>query len=377
MDASLLENLLHQEESSGLDFKRDQYKFDKATDEEKGELLKDILAFANSWRQSAAHILIGVKEVRGGRSAVFGVTEHLLNRNLQQFVNSKTNRPVEFTYNPMTVEGQQIGVITIPVQPRPVFLTKSFGGLRANVVYIRRADTTAEANPDEVFRMGAASSEEAAPALAWEFGDLETRVCSGSSARLTGVVLGIPQKDSLPKYGKPTSTAFGLPISPFDSMTNREFYRDFADWLCAKLLLQPVGVVVHNQSRVAAVNAVLTLRFPSSGVFAVDGGSFPAEPSTMRVPALGGLGPQSSVTATRYGDHYEVRVELGTIPPGLSAWAEEPFFLGSRESMELAVAVTISAENVPEPIRQCGTLEILTEQRDADIAKIIELADGR
>jgi predicted HTH transcriptional regulator len=45
----------------------------KLADDEKSELLKDILGFANAWRRATAYILIGVKEVRGGRSNVVGI----------------------------------------------------------------------------------------------------------------------------------------------------------------------------------------------------------------------------------------------------------------------------------------------------------------
>src|SRR6202035_5284177 len=73
VDLQLLESLLYQEESEALDFKVQQYPFSGANDDEKSELLKDILAFANAWRQTDAHILIGVQEVRGGRSIVHGI----------------------------------------------------------------------------------------------------------------------------------------------------------------------------------------------------------------------------------------------------------------------------------------------------------------
>ena len=39
----LVQSLLFEEESTTLDFKRDQYKFAGATDAEKSELLKDVL----------------------------------------------------------------------------------------------------------------------------------------------------------------------------------------------------------------------------------------------------------------------------------------------------------------------------------------------
>ena len=64
--------------------------------ETKSELLKDILAFANAARQITAHILIGVEEDAMGWGKVVGVTKHLDDAKLQQFVNGKTNRPVEF-----------------------------------------------------------------------------------------------------------------------------------------------------------------------------------------------------------------------------------------------------------------------------------------
>ncbi len=114
MDLQLLESLLYEEESEALDFKVQRYSFSGATDEQKSELLKDILAFANAWRQTDAHILIGVREVRGGRSIVVGIDpkDHLLNRNLQQFVHRKTNRVVDFWYAPAKFEGVDIGVLT-------------------------------------------------------------------------------------------------------------------------------------------------------------------------------------------------------------------------------------------------------------------------
>ena len=83
MDATLLEQLLHEDESATLDFKRDQYKFNGGSDDNRSEFLKDILGFANGWRRSDAYILIGVDEVRGGRSNVVGTTDHLADHTLQ------------------------------------------------------------------------------------------------------------------------------------------------------------------------------------------------------------------------------------------------------------------------------------------------------
>ena len=77
LTSKLMEDLLHESEGTSLDFKSAQYPFEHATDEAKSELLKDVLAFANSWRRTTAYILIGVEEVKGGRSNVVGVRNHL------------------------------------------------------------------------------------------------------------------------------------------------------------------------------------------------------------------------------------------------------------------------------------------------------------
>jgi hypothetical protein len=146
-------SLLHEPESSSLDFKRDQYRFEGASDDEKSELLKDILAFANSWRRGEAYILVGIAEVRGGRSQVVGVARHLDDAKLQQFVNSKTQRPIRFNYYAAMVDGAEVGVISVPVQERPFFLRKDYGRLKRNVVYLRHGSATAEADPDEIVRM--------------------------------------------------------------------------------------------------------------------------------------------------------------------------------------------------------------------------------
>jgi hypothetical protein len=160
MTPDLMEKLLHEEESSSLDFKRDQYPFNGANDTEKAELLKDILAIANSWRRTTGYILVGVQEVKGGRSDVIGVSGHLADNNLQQFVNSKTNRPITFSFEAFEFEGKQVGIITIPKQKRPFTIKAGFGGLLKDTVYQRHGSSTATASLDEATRMAAADATE-------------------------------------------------------------------------------------------------------------------------------------------------------------------------------------------------------------------------
>lgn len=153
VNGQLVQSLLFEEESTTLDFKRDQYKFEGATDFEKSELLKDILAFANAFRRTDAFVVVGVKDQKGQGKSVVGIDELLDDAQLQQFVNSKTQRPVSFSYRNITFRETNIAILQIPVQERPFYLTKDYGKLRKNVVYIRRGSATDEATPDEIATM--------------------------------------------------------------------------------------------------------------------------------------------------------------------------------------------------------------------------------
>jgi predicted HTH transcriptional regulator len=85
----LLERWLYESENDSLEFKRDQYKFIRASDEEKSELLKDILAMVNSWRRVDGYIVIGIEDKPEKPNILQGISEHIDDSKIQQFVNSK------------------------------------------------------------------------------------------------------------------------------------------------------------------------------------------------------------------------------------------------------------------------------------------------
>jgi hypothetical protein len=155
MDEALLNTLIRKSESDTLDFKAEQYSFVGESEEEKSELLKDILAFANAWKETNAYILIGVKEKNQRADGLSGVTTHLADNDLQEFINKKTNRPVVFSVEAMSFQGTELDVISINCsQTRPLFLNKNFGRLTKGQVYIRRGSSTAVADADEIAEMG-------------------------------------------------------------------------------------------------------------------------------------------------------------------------------------------------------------------------------
>jgi len=205
MDSALFESLLREEESDALDFKRDQYRFSKATDDERSELLKDLLGFANAWRRSEAYILIGVEDVRGGRSNIVGIAEQLSDHSLQQFVNHLTNRPLRFHYEAFNSDGVDVGVIRVELgQNRPLYLKRDFGKLRAERVYVRRGsatDPTNPASPEEIAEMGRSVTVAGqSPELLVQFADTERDVSCGDKRAWEAVSLSVPDPEAIPDF---------------------------------------------------------------------------------------------------------------------------------------------------------------------------------
>ena len=204
MNNGLVERLLFEEESPTLDFKKEQYRFAKASKDEKAELLKDILGFANAWRRSEGYILIGVEEVRGVRSKVTGIpaTEHLDDHSLQQFVNRLTNRPVRFHYEAFRFEGKNVGIIRIDKQTRPIYLKRPYGKLEKHQVYIRRGtstDPTSPALPEEVALMGQVAEPEPTE-LVIEFAHIERENSLGTKISFDAESCEMPPTDDIPYF---------------------------------------------------------------------------------------------------------------------------------------------------------------------------------
>ncbi len=222
----MIEELLYEEESSTLDFKQEQYIFINANDHQKSELLKDILAFANAWRRNDAYILIGIEEVKGGRSNVLGIENDLDDADLQQFVNSKTQRPILFEYKNAQIDGKKIGLIKIPINERPIYLNKDYGKLKKHTVYIRRGSSTDIATPDEIAKMGASlQSEKNIPILKLAFANSDAKLCMEQNHQVVSKVLQLPDNAVIPDYEESNSHhSFGI-MGSYRTV-NKDYYRE-------------------------------------------------------------------------------------------------------------------------------------------------------
>ncbi len=156
-----LQKLLEQKaEGETLDFKVSQYPFVNASKLDKSELLKDMLAFANTERNEPAYILIGVDEINEKACAVPGIRESdvISDADLQQFIRGKTDKGVKFKSDIKIVtkfEGAEIAALVQIIeishhQQFPVCAVRDYGRVLRQDCWVRSVSSSVVATPSEI-----------------------------------------------------------------------------------------------------------------------------------------------------------------------------------------------------------------------------------
>lgn len=374
MDTQMsIEELLYEAESASLDFKSEQYKFSNVGDHQKSELLKDILAFSNAWRREDAYILIGVQEVKGGRSLPLGVEEDLDDAQLQQFVNSKTQRPITFTYSTVLIESAKIGVIKIPAQQRPFYLKADYGKLKKNSVYIRRGSSTEEASPDEVRDMGRAevALHREVPNLVFEFSDEKNRQSLGEVLKINLTYLNIPPIENIPNFEENYSHG----LIPSFERCNSDYYRELIKYYFVRKRSHPLSFVLRNNSSQTITDVrveflatgelesfyfIRSHHLPKSPRSHYNQLDFIAPPLMDRLSNLN----KREIFIDELQSAYRIEIPFEKAQPQQDVFMFDEIYVVANESSEINVEITIYADNIPMPIKKC--MKIICEVSEAD-----------
>lgn len=380
ISADFIEQLLHEEEGTTLDFKRDQYSFAEADEQAKSELLKDILAFANTFRHADSYILIGVEEIRGGKSQVVGVSSQLDDAHLQQFVNGKTQLPVTFSYRQANHECLPIGIIHIPLQARPVYAKVNYGKVKKGHVYLRRGSSTGVARPEEVSMMGfSANSSPERPSV-------ELRLVSRDSGQVLGNRAIIPNctryeiaLNMIPDYEE--GTTFGTAqVQAFqvDPFTNRNYLREVAAYVQTEACF-PVSLEMRNCGGVVIKDLILSIKVPDvEGRFhLLAGRDRPSLPSTRfmdrlvhRPSAL-----PSDIQVKKEGDTWKITCAFGKIQPHAVVRLQDDLLVGSRSQGEATFGGLVFADNITSPISVSFRLIFEADGKPLTIEKVSNIGN--
>lgn len=380
MKTQLLESLLYEEESPTLDFKKEQYPFSKATEEEKSELVKDILGFANAWRRSEAYILIGVEEIRGGKSKVIGIQNHLDDHTLQQFINNLTNQPVRFHYEAVAIEDKQVGVIRIEQQTRPIYLKKKYGKLDKEKVYVRRGSSTDPTKPatlEEIAQMRV-GPEEIDANLAVVFSNPDTEELIGSHLSIEAELCNLPSSYSIPSLPDPPKNSYGLgPISMY--RTNHQYYRELARYIFICKLFRPARLSISNIGRVAARN--VRVEFSVDSLMQIE---MLEKKDLPKMPEKQSLGPDlsrmrfnrpktpGSVCINQAANQLTVEIDCGDLQPGRRVFSDV-FYIGKKTENRDNLVGAVYADNLPYPSELTLTISASLSESSLTIEDLMSM----
>lgn len=355
----LIDRLLYEEESATLDFKSEQYRFSNASDEEKSELLKDVISFANSWRRSDAYILVGVKDVKGGRSLIVDINEYLDDAHLQQFIKAKTNRPVDFSYQTVEFERLKIGLFKIPTQKRPLYLKKDYGRLKGNTVYIRRGSSTDVASLDEVASMGGENifEEVREPLLEAFFVHGKYDEIQEVNVKIQTINYTFPDGSNIPDYGSSHQSVGTFQIARSLSLyVNHDFYRDHAKYISAfgKMKGFRVGVKNIGQKVAQDVRIIIEIECNNSELTICRKNKLPDLPSKDRdfigiSNLVGRAHTTSDIEVQKTALGWKITSLLGKVQPQEFKATVDRLFVGVEESRIINFDVKIFSDDLPAP----------------------------
>ncbi|MBB3014033.1 ATP-binding protein [Cupriavidus alkaliphilus] len=278
MTEDLLTALRYKSEGTDIDFKSAQYRFIGGNEDDKAEMLKDILAMANAWRDGPGYILLGFKDQRPHQAQVVGIAESVDDAKIQQFVHGKVKPKLTFRYEEHLYEGKTVGVITIPKQKRAFYLAHAYGKLKSNVVYVRRGSSTDEAEPPEIAAMALADSGRSEMRV-------DLSVLMPNYEKLVDIFERryLQFRERFPDFQSPREANGSLGIRiPTISSDNRNFWREYAEYIRVEEGLIAMRFVLLNRSGVQLSNAKLEVSVhPLEGqeVQIRAGDDLPEEPS--------------------------------------------------------------------------------------------------
>jgi hypothetical protein len=335
-------------ESDSLDFKSEQYKFTSATDEQKSELLKDIIAMANSWREETGYIILGIIEKPEKPNELIGITEHIDDSRLQEFINNKTNKICSFSYKTVTFEDLTFGIIEIPVQKRPLFLKKQYGRLKQDTVYVRRGSSTTEAKPDEISLMGSSiSTHKNHPILELFFYENKKNL---KDKTLTATTQEIICADDIPDY-RERNNLYGLSLG----MTNSDYYREWVNYYNFRNAFQKVTFCIENKGTIEAKNIEIEIKINKNDFNILIDGEEAKSPRKDHLTSIADFHNRiqriSKFEIQEANDYYLVKTTLNSLHAKRFLEIDGAIYIKPNKTSELLIHSLIYCDGESSPFR--------------------------
>ncbi len=344
----LLTALRYKSEGADIDFKSAQYRFTYGSEDDKGEMLKDILAISNAWRDGHGYILLGFRDQRPHPAEVVGISESLDDSRVQQFVNEKVKPKLTFSYEEHLYEGKTVGVITIPKQKRPFYISRAYGKLKSNVVYVRRGSSTSEAEPPEIAAMTHADAGRDDVRV-----KLSLLTPTNGDLPVSFALSYMQFSEKFPDYETPRNTNVITLLHD-----NADFWRDYAEFVRVEESLIAVKFVLRNNSEVPLSNAKIEITVEplnQQGIEMLAGYDLPKKPPAQFNPLYGMKVPPmvqkiSPLIVDKSGTIPICNVSFGSLLPGEESRTHDTLAIIPLGPGKLRLHIRILAGELRTPI---------------------------
>lgn len=365
-DEALIERLLLGGESAKCDFKRDQYEQSASEPQKRSELLKDVLAMANAWGEGPGYIVLGVSD--DGQLIGLKAEDSVDDSRLQQFIQSKLNAVLQFSYRELIYRGVRLGLITVPAQQRPFYSMAPFGIVKAHDVLVRRGTSTASARPDEIANMGRADGRASPklPRLDITF-SISDHNLLGSIAKTYSLYT---EKPELPDFNGDEYVKRLDDNHVAHSMVNWHMLRDGAAYMREQHGMTPLVLHLHNGGALATdVRVVLKLK--SSG-----GADIKAQHELLTRPSRFGdhdhrpdRVPSGVLVIQRAGQVTTATLRWPKLQSGESVSAPAIYLLYLGEHLK-ELQFQIFADELQEPMRVQLPLQLEVVEKETTVAAV-------
>jgi len=145
----VIEMLNSYPEQSKFDWKKE---INISNEYKKSEIAKDVIAIVNAHGNTDGFIIYGVNPEK--EDPIIGISTTIDDATIQQIVNSKVKKPIDFLYFEEELEGKKIGIIKVTKnQKRPFIVKGDYGILKKETIPIRKGSSTDFASDEDLEKM--------------------------------------------------------------------------------------------------------------------------------------------------------------------------------------------------------------------------------
>ena len=148
-EEEIIKKLNSYPEQSKFDWKKE---INLLNEHKKSEIAKDVIAIANAHGNTDGFIIYGVNPEK--EDPIIGTSTTIDDATIQQIVNSRVKKSIDFLYFEEELKGKKIGIIKITKnQKRPFIVKENYGILKKGTIPIRKGSSTDFASEEDLEKM--------------------------------------------------------------------------------------------------------------------------------------------------------------------------------------------------------------------------------